>query len=92
MSAATDQSDRSTLERVHRDPPRMRRDIGIVKASVERLIRSGHIVPPGTNGKLYPACATCGAAVTRNAGPNWHTPGDLVHLADADHAPELRML
>jgi hypothetical protein len=53
MSAEIERNDRRTLGAIARTPGIKRGGFGIVKASVTRLINSGVIQPPSTNGKLF---------------------------------------
>lgn len=57
MSAETDENDARTFESIGRRPGIKRRDAGVVKASVERLVRAGLVIPPSSNGRLYPTDA-----------------------------------
>jgi hypothetical protein len=53
MSKITDRADADTLEIIGRHPGSKRTDTFIVKAAVTRLINSGLVIPPSTNGRLY---------------------------------------
>jgi hypothetical protein len=53
MSKITDRADADTLEIIGRHPGSKRTDTFIVKAAVTRLINSGLVIPPTTNGRLY---------------------------------------
>jgi hypothetical protein len=53
MSAEIERHDKHTLGAIARTPGIKRGGFGIVKASVTRLINSGLVKPPSTNGKLF---------------------------------------
>lgn len=53
MFTQPERNDRQTLGAIARQPGIKRRSAWVVKASVTRLIKSGLVEQPSTNGKLF---------------------------------------
>lgn len=57
MAMTVDDNDRRTLEYIVRNPGCKRTATWVVKAAVTRLINTGLVAQPSTNGKLYATTA-----------------------------------